>query len=758
MPIFPRALLTIFVIAAVAVSSPRAFAQTYLVDTGPATATTGGLGLFASGSTPNCSPQPSCTQSYQWLAAQFTLTEAATIDAIEVWLQSVRGGSIRVNIRTDVNGLPGTDSPRLLRVGSLFSNTYQVASQGPAGWVAFGGYGAVLPAGTYWITLEPVANGGFDAAVRGGTAAPLAKYAVWHNFVERWGPLSGSAPTQFGIRIRGAAFPGVAFGTATRYLQDGEVFDCCRYLKDRIVGGEGRPLTRSGIIVAPGGGTTIGKAKLPEATANTPPSLEAGAYSNTSSAVGGARGVAYRTFRNVSTVPKTVRVNAVLDGDSSGFGGNASAGVYALSPQGFAAAVNASGLGAAEFLVGRDDLSFLRSRGNALTLATLFPSNVVLTSRFVHLPTVQGGAIVPIQLSTDLITVQPDQAVTLMFDVAVYSRGEGRVDFLHTLKPAANLFTDANGNPVPEVVAVGTSAAEAAPATAITLTTDNPTSGVGTLATLTARATTATGAPAADTEVTFSIVSGPMVGLVEMVTTDSDGVATLSYGSNLTGTDRIVAATDALQSEEIEQTWHGGALARLSIAPIGAVVGPGQSQIFTAQGFDTLDNSLGDVTATTLFSIAPAGTCIGAACSAPAPGAYVVTATNAGHTAAATLTVSAPACAADVSAQVTVTHSGYRLNRGTNTFSQTVTVANFGAALTDAVLVLDGLGPNATLQSPGGMTSCSQPAGSPFVVLPALGANQAATVVLQFSDPSRGAIAYQVRVLLVPARAEESSS
>ena len=89
------------------------------------------------------------------------------------------------------------------------------------------------------------------------------------------------------------------------------MFDCCRYLKDRTVGGEGRPLTRSGIIVAPGGGTTIAIAKLPEATANTPPGLEAGAYSNTNNAVGGARGVSYRTFRNVSTVAKTFRVNAV---------------------------------------------------------------------------------------------------------------------------------------------------------------------------------------------------------------------------------------------------------------------------------------------------------------------------------------------------------------------------------------------------------------------------------------------------------------
>ena len=82
------------------------------------------------------------------------------------------------------------------------------------------------------------------------------------------------------------------------------------------------------------------------------------------------------------------------------------------------------------------------------------------------------------------------------------------------------------------------------------------------------------------------------------------------------------------------------------------------------------------------------------------------------------------ACASNVSPQVTVTRGGYRLNRATNTFSQTVTVANAGGALADAVLVLDGLSANATLQNPSGTTACALPAGSPFVALPALGTGQ----------------------------------
>ena len=121
MPRFRRTLLTALMLAVV--SPLSALAQPYLVDTGQPTGTGGnGLGLFASGST-TCSPQPSCSQSFQSVGGQFTLAEAATIDSIEAWLQFSTAGTIRVSIRTDVNGLPGTDSPRVLRIGSVFSNT-----------------------------------------------------------------------------------------------------------------------------------------------------------------------------------------------------------------------------------------------------------------------------------------------------------------------------------------------------------------------------------------------------------------------------------------------------------------------------------------------------------------------------------------------------------------------------------------------------------------------------------------------------------
>lgn len=107
----------------------------------------------------------------------------------------------------------------------------------------------------------------------------------------------------------------------------------------------------------------------------------------------------------------------------------------------------------------------------------------------------------------------------------------------------------------------------------------------------------------------------------------------------------------------------------------------------------------------------------------------------------------APACASNVSSQVTVTRSGYRLNRGTTTYAQTVTLTNNGAPLAGAAFALDGLNNGVTLQNAAGTTSCAAPAGSPFVVVPTLASGQTVTMVLQFSNPSQTAIAYQARVL-----------
>jgi hypothetical protein len=62
-----------------------AAAQSLLVDTGAPT--TPQTSLSAAGSK-NCSPQPSCGQSFQFWAGQFTLAHAATITSVQVMVHA----------------------------------------------------------------------------------------------------------------------------------------------------------------------------------------------------------------------------------------------------------------------------------------------------------------------------------------------------------------------------------------------------------------------------------------------------------------------------------------------------------------------------------------------------------------------------------------------------------------------------------------------------------------------------------------------
>ena len=88
------------------------------------------------------------------------------------------------------------------------------------------------------------------------------------------------------------------------------------------------------------------------------------------------------------------------------------------------------------------------------------------------------------------------------------------------------------------------------------------------------------------------------------------------------------------------ETIQPAPLAVLTLSPATASVGPGQNQAYTATGQDQYGNSLGDVTASTAFTIAPDGSCQGSSCKGQVVGPHTVTGTNAGKTAQATLTVS----------------------------------------------------------------------------------------------------------------------
>ena len=137
----------------------EAGAQGYLIDTGSAgTNSIGSYGLIAAGAT-NCSPQPSCGQAFNYLAARVVLPQASTVTGIDLWVVPFSsGGSMTIKIREEANGLPASNLPPLFSANSIYAKTYTDLPNvfGSPTWVNFGGFEAVLAAGTYWITFEPV--------------------------------------------------------------------------------------------------------------------------------------------------------------------------------------------------------------------------------------------------------------------------------------------------------------------------------------------------------------------------------------------------------------------------------------------------------------------------------------------------------------------------------------------------------------------------------------------------------------------------
>jgi len=611
----------------------------YLVDTGPGgTSTIGSSALFASGST-LCSPLPTCANNFQYLAGQFTLSEAATISSIELWLPAFgTGGALNVKIRSDNNGLPGVAEPFRLRPNHIFSKTYTVPNRpGTAGWYEFASYDTVLAAGTYWVTFEPVGPSNFNITPPRGAPNPLKKYAFFSPPNVGYAAL-GAAQSSIGIRIAGTSFPGLGFGSGSRTMLDGSVFGCCHVGPyDFRNGGEGEALTVSYIFIIPAG-FSHGRGKL------FPNGVSAGAYASNSGpcvpfggscANSAGRGIAYRSFVNLTDVAITFRVNAVLDGSFGGAGGTAAAGIYALDTTGFTNAIQNSGVGSTEYMLRRDGLAALASGGAALSLASLFPGSV-LASDFVT-PTYPVNQTGTTQMATGFITLAPDEAFTLLFDVATYAPGGGGVNFSDTLKPAANLFTDVNGQAVHGIVAVGPSSASTPAATGLLLAPGTATTSLATPYTVTATATGAGGIPVPDAPVVFTITAGPNAGATATASTDSSGVASFTYLGAIPGTDSIVATLGPLQSNTVQSTWES-TLDHIVITPSSASVAVGSAQAYTADAFDIVNNSRGDVTASTTFAIAPDGSCTGPNCTPAAAGAHTVTASFNGKTATASLT------------------------------------------------------------------------------------------------------------------------
>ncbi|MFL5925861.1 MAG: right-handed parallel beta-helix repeat-containing protein, partial [Gaiellaceae bacterium] len=86
-----------------------------------------------------------------------------------------------------------------------------------------------------------------------------------------------------------------------------------------------------------------------------------------------------------------------------------------------------------------------------------------------------------------------------------------------------------------------------------------------------------------------------------------------------------------------------GTADHIVISPPSATMSAGDSQSYTAEGFDSAGNSLGDFTLGTTFTISPDGSCSGNVCSATAAGTHTVTGVNGGKTSSAVVTVTAGA-------------------------------------------------------------------------------------------------------------------
>jgi hypothetical protein len=107
-----------------------------------------------------------------------------------------------------------------------------------------------------------------------------------------------------------------------------------------------------------------------------------------------------------------------------------------------------------------------------------------------------------------------------------------------------------------------------------------------------------------------------------------------------TAGNRAVTVSDGtLSATQSPITVQPGTLHHLALSPATSSATAGGSRAFTAQGRDSSDNSLGDVTAGTTFTIAPNGSCTGAVCTATVAGPHTITGTNSGATGTASLTV-----------------------------------------------------------------------------------------------------------------------
>jgi hypothetical protein len=105
------------------------------------------------------------------------------------------------------------------------------------------------------------------------------------------------------------------------------------------------------------------------------------------------------------------------------------------------------------------------------------------------------------------------------------------------------------------------------------------------------------------------------------------------------GNQGVTASDGTMSGSQSPITVQPGALASLALSPATSTMDAGASRTYTAQGRDASNNSLGDMTASTTFTISPDGSCATNVCTATTAGPHTVTGTRPGATGTATVQV-----------------------------------------------------------------------------------------------------------------------
>src|SRR5439155_14588569 len=107
-----------------------------------------------------------------------------------------------------------------------------------------------------------------------------------------------------------------------------------------------------------------------------------------------------------------------------------------------------------------------------------------------------------------------------------------------------------------------------------------------------------------------------------------DGSCTGATCGSETAGDHTVTGTDGTLSDDADLQIDPAVLASITVSPSTKTITAGDTQDYTAEGFDAYGNSTGDVTADTTFSISPDGSCTGATCGSTTSGDHTVTGTD----------------------------------------------------------------------------------------------------------------------------------